>query len=137
MTKEHGFKWNFKNQISTVHSCVKGQQSHSDRPEVAACGYSHFILILMSVGLHYDRRRIQQIQLVKGPNRILLTIEDLTFINPQLSSKASASIRHRQQENSLSVSSLLSDLYVDNVKCKMKVNSACQHFEMHFVFYRK
>uniref|UniRef100_A0A8C7GX85 Guanylate cyclase n=1 Tax=Oncorhynchus kisutch TaxID=8019 RepID=A0A8C7GX85_ONCKI len=30
--------------------------------------------------------RIQQIQLVKGPNRILLTLEDLTFINPQLRS---------------------------------------------------
>nr|XP_019950501.1 PREDICTED: retinal guanylyl cyclase 2-like [Paralichthys olivaceus] len=35
----------------------------------------------------YIRRRLQQIQLVKGPNRILLTIEDLTFINPQLSKK--------------------------------------------------
>uniref|UniRef100_A0A8C1CCH2 Guanylate cyclase n=1 Tax=Cyprinus carpio carpio TaxID=630221 RepID=A0A8C1CCH2_CYPCA len=33
------------------------------------------------------RRRIQQIQLIKGPNRILLTLEDLTFINPQLSNK--------------------------------------------------
>uniref|UniRef100_A0A8C8JGQ0 Guanylate cyclase n=1 Tax=Oncorhynchus tshawytscha TaxID=74940 RepID=A0A8C8JGQ0_ONCTS len=32
-------------------------------------------------------RRIQQIQLVKGPNRILLTLEDLTFINPQLSKR--------------------------------------------------
>lgn len=36
------------------------------------------------------RRRLQQIQLVKGPNRILLTLEDLTFINPQLSKKVSA-----------------------------------------------
>ncbi|XP_046891893.1 retinal guanylyl cyclase 2 [Hypomesus transpacificus] len=33
------------------------------------------------------RRRIEQIQLVKGPNRILLTLEDLTFINPQLSKR--------------------------------------------------
>ena len=33
------------------------------------------------------RRRIQQIQLFKGPNRILLTLEDLTFINPQLSKR--------------------------------------------------
>ncbi|NP_001098133.1 guanylate cyclase OlGC-R1 isoform X1 [Oryzias latipes] len=38
------------------------------------------------IGL-YIRRRLQQIQLVKGPNRILLTLEDLTFINPQLSKK--------------------------------------------------
>lgn len=36
------------------------------------------------------RRRLQQIQLVKGPNRILLTLEDLTFINPQLSKKVSS-----------------------------------------------
>uniref|UniRef100_A0A6Q2XJU5 Guanylate cyclase n=1 Tax=Esox lucius TaxID=8010 RepID=A0A6Q2XJU5_ESOLU len=36
---------------------------------------------------HYAERRIQQIQLVKGPNRILLTLDDLTFINPQLSRK--------------------------------------------------
>ncbi|XP_029700284.1 retinal guanylyl cyclase 2 isoform X2 [Takifugu rubripes] len=35
----------------------------------------------------FIRRRLQQIQLVKGPNRILLTFEDLTFINPQLSKK--------------------------------------------------
>uniref|UniRef100_H3CJP6 Guanylate cyclase n=1 Tax=Tetraodon nigroviridis TaxID=99883 RepID=H3CJP6_TETNG len=35
----------------------------------------------------FIRRRLQQIQLVKGPNRILLTLEDLTFINPQLSKK--------------------------------------------------
>lgn len=35
------------------------------------------------------RKRLQQIQLVKGPNRILLTLEDLTFINPQLSKKVS------------------------------------------------
>uniref|UniRef100_A0A671VV90 Guanylate cyclase n=1 Tax=Sparus aurata TaxID=8175 RepID=A0A671VV90_SPAAU len=35
----------------------------------------------------YLLRRLQQIQLVKGPNRIVLTLEDLTFINPQLSKK--------------------------------------------------
>ncbi|XP_043974897.1 retinal guanylyl cyclase 2 [Gambusia affinis] len=35
----------------------------------------------------FIRRRLQQIQLIKGPNRILLTLEDLTFINPQLSKK--------------------------------------------------
>uniref|UniRef100_A0A3B3RT21 Guanylate cyclase n=1 Tax=Paramormyrops kingsleyae TaxID=1676925 RepID=A0A3B3RT21_9TELE len=47
-----------------------------------------FILAIGGMGLSlFIRKRIQQIQLVKGPNRILLTIEDLTFINPQLSSK--------------------------------------------------
>ncbi|KAF7652160.1 hypothetical protein LDENG_00100320 [Lucifuga dentata] len=47
-----------------------------------------FILTVggLAVGL-YIRRRLQQIQLVKGPNRILLTLEDLTFINPELSKK--------------------------------------------------
>ncbi|TRY66155.1 hypothetical protein DNTS_010872 [Danionella cerebrum] len=46
------------------------------------------IIVLGSVGLTLViRRRIQQIQLIKGPNRILLTLEDLTFINPQLSKR--------------------------------------------------
>ncbi|KAL7374649.1 hypothetical protein ABVT39_004666 [Epinephelus coioides] len=33
------------------------------------------------------RRRIHQIRLLKGPNRILLTLADVTFINPSLSNK--------------------------------------------------
>uniref|UniRef100_A0A672RA80 Guanylate cyclase n=1 Tax=Sinocyclocheilus grahami TaxID=75366 RepID=A0A672RA80_SINGR len=48
------------------------------------------ILILHSLCMNLSdlcRRRIQQIQLIKGPNRILLTLEDLTFINPQLSKR--------------------------------------------------
>uniref|UniRef100_A0A671VWB3 Guanylate cyclase n=1 Tax=Sparus aurata TaxID=8175 RepID=A0A671VWB3_SPAAU len=39
------------------------------------------------VGVWVDGRVHSQIQLVKGPNRIVLTLEDLTFINPQLSKK--------------------------------------------------
>ncbi|ROK28157.1 Retinal guanylyl cyclase 2 [Anabarilius grahami] len=47
-----------------------------------------FVIVLGSIGLTlFIRRRIQQIQLIKGPNRILLTLEDLTFINPQLSKR--------------------------------------------------
>ncbi|KAM3875317.1 retinal guanylyl cyclase 2 [Diretmus argenteus] len=47
-----------------------------------------FILAVGGLGLSlYIRRRVRQIQLVKGPNRILLTLADLTFINPQLSKK--------------------------------------------------
>ncbi|XP_010874856.2 retinal guanylyl cyclase 2 [Esox lucius] len=47
-----------------------------------------FIIIVGGLVLSiFVRRRIQQIQLVKGPNRILLTLDDLTFINPQLSRK--------------------------------------------------
>ncbi|XP_034532557.1 retinal guanylyl cyclase 2 [Notolabrus celidotus] len=33
------------------------------------------------------RRRINQIRLVRGPNKILLTLDDVTFINPSLSIK--------------------------------------------------
>lgn len=33
------------------------------------------------------RRRLSQIQLVRGPNKILLTLADVTFINPSLSNK--------------------------------------------------
>uniref|UniRef100_W5JXJ2 Guanylate cyclase n=1 Tax=Astyanax mexicanus TaxID=7994 RepID=W5JXJ2_ASTMX len=45
-----------------------------------------FVFAVSAVGISlFIRRRIQQIQFVKGPNRILLTLEDLTFINPQLS----------------------------------------------------
>ncbi|CAJ1065831.1 LOW QUALITY PROTEIN: retinal guanylyl cyclase 2 [Xyrichtys novacula] len=47
-----------------------------------------FVLALGGLAISlYIRRRLQQIQLVKGPNRILLSLGDLTFINPQLSKK--------------------------------------------------
>ncbi|XP_048400880.2 retinal guanylyl cyclase 2-like isoform X2 [Stegostoma tigrinum] len=45
-------------------------------------------VVLFSVGLVYCiRRRIIQIKLLKGPDKILLTLNDVTFINPQLSKK--------------------------------------------------
>ncbi|XP_030285719.1 retinal guanylyl cyclase 2 isoform X1 [Sparus aurata] len=37
--------------------------------------------------LYCIRRRVNQIRLVKGPNKILLTLADVTFINPSLSNK--------------------------------------------------
>ncbi|KAG9341642.1 hypothetical protein JZ751_018705 [Albula glossodonta] len=54
------------------------------------------IMILLTVlcmsacllGLFYIiRRRINQIRMVRGPNRIMLTLADVTFINPSLSNK--------------------------------------------------
>ncbi|KAJ7990637.1 hypothetical protein DPEC_G00302460 [Dallia pectoralis] len=46
------------------------------------------IIMLGGLGLSvFVRRRIHQIQMVRGPNRILLTLEDLTFINPQRSKR--------------------------------------------------
>ncbi|XP_048858484.1 LOW QUALITY PROTEIN: retinal guanylyl cyclase 2-like [Brienomyrus brachyistius] len=45
-------------------------------------------MIFTCIGLSYCiRRRIGQMQMVKGPNKILLTLEDVTFINPSLSNK--------------------------------------------------
>ncbi|XP_066555667.1 retinal guanylyl cyclase 2 [Amia ocellicauda] len=47
-----------------------------------------FALAVGGLGLAFlIRRRIQQIQLIRGPNKILLSLEDLTFINPQLSKR--------------------------------------------------
>nr|XP_023842993.1 retinal guanylyl cyclase 2-like [Salvelinus alpinus] len=56
----------------------------------------HFIIvflcilltILFSSGLYYCiRRRINQISLVRGPDKIMLTLADVIFINPSLSNK--------------------------------------------------
>ncbi|XP_060922601.1 retinal guanylyl cyclase 2 [Limanda limanda] len=48
------------------------------------------VFSVVSVALIYCvRRRINQILLVKGPNKILLTLADVTFINPSLSNKLS------------------------------------------------
>uniref|UniRef100_H3AQK2 Guanylate cyclase n=1 Tax=Latimeria chalumnae TaxID=7897 RepID=H3AQK2_LATCH len=45
-------------------------------------------LIFCGAGLAYFlRRRIQQGQLLKGPDKVILTLEDLVFINPQMSKK--------------------------------------------------
>uniref|UniRef100_A0A673W6P4 Guanylate cyclase n=1 Tax=Salmo trutta TaxID=8032 RepID=A0A673W6P4_SALTR len=38
-----------------------------------------------------SRRRINHIRLFRGPNKILLTLDDVTFINPSLSNKVSSS----------------------------------------------
>ncbi|XP_049601824.1 retinal guanylyl cyclase 2 isoform X1 [Syngnathus scovelli] len=47
---------------------------------VAAC-------VLAAVLIYFIRRRINQIRLLRGPNKILLTLADVTFINPSLSNK--------------------------------------------------
>ncbi|XP_064205382.1 retinal guanylyl cyclase 2 isoform X2 [Anguilla rostrata] len=49
---------------------------------------SVFLLILILMGTSFFiRRRISKIRMVRGPNKILLTLADVTFINPSLSSK--------------------------------------------------
>ncbi|MGH0164882.1 UNVERIFIED_CONTAM: hypothetical protein FKN15_047133 [Acipenser sinensis] len=53
-----------------------------------------FTLCLGGVGLHLlIRRHLQQNQLVKGPNKMVLCLEDLTFISPQMSKR----VRLQQQ----------------------------------------
>ncbi|XP_058481237.1 retinal guanylyl cyclase 2 isoform X2 [Solea solea] len=67
---------------------------------ICSGGVDLFTTISMFVGLiafsvfsvaflYCIRRRIQQIRLVKGANKILLTLDDVTFINPSLSNKLS------------------------------------------------
>nr|XP_005997990.1 PREDICTED: retinal guanylyl cyclase 1 [Latimeria chalumnae] len=53
-------------------------------------------LIFCGAGLAYFlRRRIQQGQLLKGPDKVILTLEDLVFINPQMSKKGMKYLHHR------------------------------------------
>ncbi|KAM6909176.1 retinal guanylyl cyclase 2 [Xenentodon cancila] len=65
---------------------------------ICSGGVDLFLTISMFVGsiaaslfavafLYCVRRRINQIRLVRGPNKILLTLADVTFINPSLSNK--------------------------------------------------
>lgn len=72
------------NQLKTVNSHVKTLLSFY--PKFSGRKKRTEQVSLSSLNV-IDRRRLQQIQLVQGPNRILLTLEDLTFINPQLSKK--------------------------------------------------
>ncbi|XP_072310021.1 retinal guanylyl cyclase 2 isoform X2 [Eucyclogobius newberryi] len=75
-----------------------------------------FSLGIAGLGISfYIRRRLHQIQLFKGPNRILLTMDDLTFINPQLSrkkitledlSESKSAIEDKSQDLSHSVNSV-------------------------------
>lgn len=47
------------------------------------------VINLLLVNVLPARRRINQIRMVSGPNKILLTLDDVTFINPSLSNKVS------------------------------------------------
>ncbi|XP_017326963.1 retinal guanylyl cyclase 2 isoform X1 [Ictalurus punctatus] len=50
-------------------------------------GWVFLLIFSFVVSLYFIRRRLNQIQLVRGPNKILLTLADVTFINPSLSNK--------------------------------------------------
>uniref|UniRef100_A0A4W5JLJ3 Guanylate cyclase n=1 Tax=Hucho hucho TaxID=62062 RepID=A0A4W5JLJ3_9TELE len=48
------------------------------------------ISLCLCLCLLFSRRRINHIRLFRGPNKILLTLDDVTFINPSLSNKVSS-----------------------------------------------
>uniref|UniRef100_A0A8C7IIB7 Guanylate cyclase n=1 Tax=Oncorhynchus kisutch TaxID=8019 RepID=A0A8C7IIB7_ONCKI len=51
---------------------------------------NHPSFLFVYVSLLLSRRRINHIRLFRGPNKILLTLDDVTFINPSLSNKVSS-----------------------------------------------
>uniref|UniRef100_A0A3B4DIA7 Guanylate cyclase n=1 Tax=Pygocentrus nattereri TaxID=42514 RepID=A0A3B4DIA7_PYGNA len=56
---------------------------------------SVFLLVISCIAsAYFIRRRINQIRLVRGPDKILLTLEDVTFIIPSLSNKVISSSVH-------------------------------------------
>ncbi|XP_036404361.1 retinal guanylyl cyclase 2 [Megalops cyprinoides] len=56
------------------------------------------VLIGLLGFMYAVRRRINQLRLVRGPNKIKLTLADLTFINPSISNQVSSAGFQRGQE---------------------------------------
>ncbi|XP_060230637.1 retinal guanylyl cyclase 2 [Meriones unguiculatus] len=58
-------------------------------PSLVMMVFFALLIALLSINgfAYFIRRRINKIQLIKGPNRILLTLEDVTFVNPHFGSK--------------------------------------------------
>ncbi|XP_057710984.1 retinal guanylyl cyclase 2 isoform X1 [Corythoichthys intestinalis] len=66
------------------------------------------VCMLAIVFIYFVRRRVNQIRLVRGPNKILLTLEDVTFINPSLSKKPSLDDSRASAIKSVSDCSIMS-----------------------------
>uniref|UniRef100_A0AAZ3QW83 Guanylate cyclase n=1 Tax=Oncorhynchus tshawytscha TaxID=74940 RepID=A0AAZ3QW83_ONCTS len=64
--------------------CTGG--THTDADTHAQI-YTGFVLFILTYCI---KRRINHIRLFRGPNKILLTLDDVTFINPSLSNKVSS-----------------------------------------------
>nr|AYD91334.1 Olfactory guanylyl cyclase GC-D [Neotrygon kuhlii] len=68
-------------------------------PDIICTGGIELKVVILGFGLivglvlcglvmaYFVRRRMQHIQMVRGPNKIIMSFDDLTFINPQLSKK--------------------------------------------------
>lgn len=65
--------------------CVR----YDDIKSIIASVLFQSVMNLLLVNMLPARRRINQIRMVRGPNKILLTLDDVTFINPSLSNKVS------------------------------------------------
>ncbi|XP_061574875.1 retinal guanylyl cyclase 2 [Cololabis saira] len=85
----------------------------------------------------YIRRRLQQIQLVKGPNRILLTLEDLTFINPQLSKKKITLEDLCESKSALEEKSADPSHSVNSMQTATQENSSVAVYEGDWVWLKK
>uniref|UniRef100_A0A8C7IGQ2 Guanylate cyclase n=1 Tax=Oncorhynchus kisutch TaxID=8019 RepID=A0A8C7IGQ2_ONCKI len=64
--------------------CTGGTHTHTQ------IYVNHPSFLFVYVSLLLSRRRINHIRLFRGPNKILLTLDDVTFINPSLSNKVSS-----------------------------------------------
>ncbi|XP_016336834.1 retinal guanylyl cyclase 2 isoform X1 [Sinocyclocheilus anshuiensis] len=66
---------------------------------------SGFLFIFFSIGCSYCiRRKISKIRMVRGPNKILLTLNDVTFINPSLSNKKLSLDDSKASDSRMSIS---------------------------------
>lgn len=73
----------------TYHYILKLLYEHKEINNVWTFAVSLSLIPTSLLCLLLPRRRINQIRMVKGPNKILLTLADVTFINPSLSNKVS------------------------------------------------
>uniref|UniRef100_A0AAZ3RIF5 Guanylate cyclase n=1 Tax=Oncorhynchus tshawytscha TaxID=74940 RepID=A0AAZ3RIF5_ONCTS len=80
-------------------------------------GQPSIISLCLCLCLLLSRRRINHIRLFRGPNKILLTLDDVTFINPSLSNKVS-SYRLMQELN----------IQIDNLPLQLLRNFFCCFF---------
>nr|XP_020456040.1 retinal guanylyl cyclase 2-like [Monopterus albus] len=85
----------------------------------------------------YIRSRLRQIQLVKGPNRILLTLDDLTFIHPQLSKKKITLEDLNESKSALDEKSADPSHSVNSVQAATLENTSVAVYEGDWVWLKK
>uniref|UniRef100_A0A674JB32 guanylate cyclase n=1 Tax=Terrapene triunguis TaxID=2587831 RepID=A0A674JB32_9SAUR len=87
----HAIHWPHSASPSTDSSCWFDPTSICSGGERSLSGHLSSGLPILIVGgtilAYYIRRRILHAQLMKGPNKIILTMDDLTFIHTQSSNK--------------------------------------------------